>query len=156
MNAGSLANTPKPTDMTGMAMSGMIDSGSYDPSTKTFANNVSGVASYSGEGLQSKISSTRNDGLKDYGSNYVAQPWVETGGAFSVAEAGIYAGRQMIADPVTGQFTAKENFIQATADTSYGHSGHVTPYRNNESNDIVKAARANSDLATEKPEPKKE
>ena len=144
MNAGSLASTPKPTDMTGMAMNGMLNSSSYDKATGSFINHdAQGAASYSGKGLQDKIAATRDDGLKNYGSAYVAQPWVETGRAFSVAEAGGYAARQSLYDPNTGQFTANENFINAEADKSYSNVS--------ESNDIVKAARANAARVDEPP-----
>ena len=56
-------------------------------------------------------------------------------------EAATYAARQSAYDPGTGAFTAKENFWSSASDTSYSK---VT-----ESNDIVKAARANAQLPTE-------
>lgn len=93
MNAGSLNAGQKPTDLTGMAMNGMLDGhsvkrnadGSVDRSggwgvTSIMSNrNVSGAAHYSGEGYLSNVRDTARWGRENLGGSYVESGYVPTG-----------------------------------------------------------------------------
>jgi hypothetical protein len=70
MNAGSLQAGNKPQEMTGMAMSGMLDAYNSD-GKKT--SDVSGAASYAGFGYQALATQTAADGNANYGWGYVDQ-----------------------------------------------------------------------------------
>lgn len=94
MNAGNLSPGHKPSDQTGMAMTGMLDAratkrnadGSIEQgaggwfSTQTTANgDVYGGASYGGFQLQDSAKKMQIDGQRDFGFQYTTKPFYDFG-----------------------------------------------------------------------------
>jgi hypothetical protein len=93
MNTGALAPGPKPQDMNGMAMAGMLDrhtaTGNKTAtgwSATSVSSNVGAAVSYSGgkesDGFQATTDNWSQAGQSTYGSEFVMQPWTENGGAY--------------------------------------------------------------------------
>ena len=108
MNTGALAPGPKPQEMTGMTMTGMLDrhsatgqkneKGWYTTST---TSDVGGAAAYSGETLPSSINAMVDQGIRESGSSSLYSTWhnpssdqetTEKPGPFDLKTAITYAG----------------------------------------------------------------
>lgn len=83
MNPGNLASTPKPTEMTGMAMTGQLGGAAQS------------AARYSGNQFISSVNSSMGAGRRQFGSGFVNQNW---GGGFDYGKTARQAASSFSTD----------------------------------------------------------
>ncbi len=138
MNAGSISAGPKPINSEGMAMSGMLDGGfgvkasgasghrvATAPAAGS-AGDVSGRASYSGNGFQTMVGDNMRGGIANHGSSMVMGEWTSNpaGGSFGWVDAGKVAkghAGDMLGQP--DNVKINPDFVQGTGQYAGGQNG---------------------------------
>lgn len=138
MNAGSISAGQKPTSSEGMAMSGMLDGGFGVTATDASghrvatgpaagsAGDVSGRASYAGNGFQTMVGDNMRGGIANHGSSMVMGEWTSNpaGGSFGWVDAGKVAkghATDMVGQPANVKINPE--FVQGTGQYAGGQNG---------------------------------